>query len=81
MNKNLFAIMALATMPTLIFAQQTESSTESSVKLKEKPPNSNTINRDILLIPTVTIDGNTIDEDTIDYTDDVESIYDQYYGD
>ena len=52
-----------------------------SVKLKEKPPNSNTINRDILLIPTVTIDGNTIDEDTIDYTDDVESIYDQYYGD
>ena len=57
MNKNLFAIMALATMPTLIFAQQTESSTESSVKLKEKPPNSNTIKRDILLIPTVTIDG------------------------
>lgn len=81
MNKNLFAIMALAAMPTLTFAQQTESSTESPVKLKEKPPNSNTIKRDILLIPTVTIDGNTIDEDTIDYTDDVESIYDQYYGD
>ena len=57
MNKNLFAIMALAAMPTLTFAQQTESSTESPVKLKEKTPNSNTIKRDILLIPTVTIDG------------------------
>ena len=81
MNKKTFAIVALATVPILTFAQQTESSTESSVKLKEKPPNSNTIKRDILLIPTVTIDGNTIDEDTIDYTDDVESIYDQYYRD
>lgn len=81
MNKKTFAIVSLATVPILTFAQQTESSTESPVKLKEKPPNSNTIKRDILLIPTVTIDGNTIDEDTIDYTDDVESIYDQYYGD
>ena len=34
MNKNLFAIMALATMPTLIFAQQTESENEKPVKLK-----------------------------------------------
>ena len=28
MNKNLFVIMALAAMPTLIFAQQTESSND-----------------------------------------------------
>ena len=32
MNKNLFVIMALAAMPTLTFAQQTESSTESSAR-------------------------------------------------
>lgn len=57
MNKKTFAIVALATVPILTFAQQTESSTESPVKLKEKKPNSNTIKRDILLIPTVTIDG------------------------
>lgn len=58
MNKNLFAIMALATMPTLIFAQQTESENEKPVKLKntENSP----IKRDVFLIPTVTIDGNTL---------------------
>lgn len=60
MNKNLFAIMALATMPTLIFAQQTESSTESPVKLVKAVKEDEEIKRNILLIPTVTIDGNTL---------------------
>ena len=57
MNKNLFAIMALAAMPTLIFAQQTESENEKPVKLEIKRPTSEKPQRDILLIPTVTIDG------------------------
>lgn len=60
MNKNLFAIMALATMPTLTFAQQTESENEKPVKLEIKRPTSEKPQRDILLIPTVTIDGNTL---------------------
>ena len=58
MNKNLFAIMALATMPTLIFAQQTESENEKPVKLKDTE--NSPIKRDVFLIPTVTIDGNTL---------------------
>ena len=57
MNKNLFAIMALAAMPTLTFAQQTESSTESPVKLVKAVKEDEEIKRNILLIPTVTIDG------------------------
>jgi hypothetical protein len=60
MNKNLFVIMALAAMPTLIFAQQTESSTESPVKLVKAVKEDEEIKRNILLIPTVTIDGNTL---------------------
>lgn len=57
MNKNLFVIMALAAMPTLTFAQQTESSTESPVKLVKAVKEDEEIKRNILLIPTVTIDG------------------------
>ena len=57
MNKNLFVIMALAAMPTLTFAQQTESENEKPVKLEIKRPTSEKPQRDILLIPTVTIDG------------------------
>lgn len=57
MNKNLFVIMALASMPTLTFAQQTESSTESPVKLVKAVKENEEIKRNILLIPTVTIDG------------------------
>ena len=60
MNKNLFVIMALAAMPTLTFAQQTESSTESPVKLVKAVKEDEEIKRNILLIPTVTIDGNTL---------------------
>jgi len=57
MNKNLFVIMALAAMPTFTFAQQTESSTESPVKLVKAVKENEEIKRNILLIPTVTIDG------------------------
>lgn len=59
MNKNLFAIMALAAMPTLTFAQQTENDSEDPIKLYLHT-NTPTIKRDVLLIPTVTIDGNTL---------------------
>jgi hypothetical protein len=52
--------MALAAMPTLTFAQQTESENEKPVKLEIKRPTSEKPQRDILLIPTVTIDGNTL---------------------
>lgn len=55
MNKNLFVIMALAAMPTLTFAQQTESENEKPVKLKDTE--NSPIKRDVFLIPTVTIDG------------------------
>ena len=57
MNKNLFVIMALAAMPTFTFAQQTESSPESPVKLVKAVKENEEIKRNILLIPTVTIDG------------------------
>ena len=59
MNKNLFAIMALAAMPTLTFAQQTENDSEDPIKLYLHT-NTPTIKRDVFLIPTVTIDGNTL---------------------
>ena len=60
MNKKTFAIVALATVPILTFAQQTESENEKTVKLEIKRPTSEKPQRDILLIPTVTIDGNTL---------------------
>ena len=57
MNKNLFVIMALAAMPTLTFAQQTENNNEDPIKLTIYTGTKGAIKRDILLIPTVTIDG------------------------
>ena len=52
--------MATAAMPTCVFAQQTENENEKPVDLYYKESDAPTIKRDILLIPTVTIDGNIL---------------------
>ena len=52
--------MATVAIPTCVFAQQTENSNEITIDLKIKKPNGTPIKRDILLIPTVTIDGNIL---------------------
>ena len=59
-NKIYYAAVALATIPTYVFAQQTESSTETPIKLEIHQPGSNPIKRNILLVPMVTIDGHLL---------------------
>ena len=60
MEKIIYAVMATVAIPTCVFAQQTENENEKPVDLYYKESDAPTIKRDILLIPTVTIDGNIL---------------------
>lgn len=56
-NKIYYAAVALATIPNSVFAQQTQSTTETPIKLTETTIKENPIKRNLLLVPMVTIDG------------------------
>ena len=60
MRTTLYTAVALATIPTSVFAQQAESSTEKPIKLTETTIKENPIKRHLLLVPMVTIDGHLL---------------------
>lgn len=59
-NKIYYAAVALATIPNLAVAQQTQSTTETPIKLTETTIKENPIKRNLLLVPMVTIDGHLL---------------------
>lgn len=59
-NKIYYAAVALVTIPTSVFAQQAESSTEKPIELAPIPGLSEEIKRNLLLVPMVTIDGHLL---------------------
>ena len=59
MKTALYTAVALATIPASVFAQQTET-TEKPIKLEIGIRNEETIKRDLILVPMVTIDGHLL---------------------
>jgi hypothetical protein len=60
MKTALYTAVALATIPTSIFAQQTENSNEKPVKLEINIPINEQSQRNLILVPMVTIDGHLL---------------------
>ena len=60
MKTALYTAVALATIPASVFAQQTENSNEKPVKLELEILDDETIKRDLILVPMVTIDGHLL---------------------
>lgn len=59
MKTALYTAVALATIPASVFAQQAET-TEKPIKLEIGIRNEETIKRDLILVPMVTIDGHLL---------------------
>ena len=60
MKTALYTAVALATIPASIFAQQTENSNEKPVKLEINIPINEQSQRNLILVPMVTIDGHLL---------------------
>ena len=60
MKTVLYTAVALATIPVSIFAQQTENSNEKPVKLEINIPINEQSQRNLILVPMVTIDGHLL---------------------
>lgn len=60
MKTALYTAVALATIPVSIFAQQTENSNEKPVKLEINIPINEQSQRNLILVPMVTIDGHLL---------------------
>lgn len=59
-SKIYYAAVALATIPASVFAQQTESSDEKPIKLEIGIPINEQPQRNLFLVPMVTIDGHLL---------------------
>ena len=60
MKATIYTAVALATIPTSVFAQQTETTTEKPIELAPIPGLAEDIKRNLFLVPMVTIDGHLL---------------------